>query len=212
MTLLFDLDGTLVDCKDLHYRALNEALKLNGCDIITPEEHESTYDGLPTNVKLEMLGVENPDKVNQDKQSLTLDLISKTIFPDEEVVNAIKALSEEYTLFCVSNSKRKTIEEILKYAGLYDYFSQIVSCEDVKNPKPAPDIYKYAKELTGVDVGMSFLGDKPLGVITEYDTCVAFEDNLKGILSADQAGIKCFHVIDSSHIRYEHIKTLIEYA
>jgi beta-phosphoglucomutase len=193
MTLLFDLDGTLVDCEELHYQALNEALQLNNCDIITPEEHRTIYDGLPTNVKLEMLGVDNPEKINADKQRLTLDIVSKAIYPDEEVVNTIRSLSQEYTLFCVSNSKRRTIEEILKYAGLYDYFAQIISCEDVKDPKPAPDIYKYARKLA----------DEP---------CIAFEDNLKGVLSADQAGIKCFHVIDSTHIRYEHITTLIRYV
>lgn len=193
MTLLFDLDGTLVDCKELHYHALNGALKMNGYNPISRDNHEAHFDGLPTLTKLSMLNIENAKKVNQDKQDITMVMIPTFVEKDEKVVSAIKSLHKQYRLFCVSNSKKNTIEAILKQAGLLNYFSQIISCEEVKNPKPAPDIYQFAKQLA-------------------QDKCVAFEDNIKGLISADSAGIKCFHVIDSSHIRYDHIINLIQYA
>lgn len=50
--VIFDLDGVLVEAKNIHYDALNEAL---GEYAITWAEHLSTYDGLKTNQKLEML-------------------------------------------------------------------------------------------------------------------------------------------------------------
>ena len=54
--VIFDLDGTLIDSRELHYDALNDALAQVGPQyIIDREEHLSTYDGLNTTKKLKML-------------------------------------------------------------------------------------------------------------------------------------------------------------
>ena len=55
--ILFDLDGTLVEAKDWHYEALNGALEQHGHSAIPYEEHLKDFDGLPTRVKLEELGI-----------------------------------------------------------------------------------------------------------------------------------------------------------
>lgn len=52
--VLFDMDGVLIDAKDWHYDALNRALSLFGMPI-ERDAHLSTYDGLPTKRKLEIL-------------------------------------------------------------------------------------------------------------------------------------------------------------
>jgi beta-phosphoglucomutase-like phosphatase (HAD superfamily) len=51
--IIFDLDGVLVEAKNIHYEALNDALGKEYA--ISWKEHLSTYDGLKTNQKLEML-------------------------------------------------------------------------------------------------------------------------------------------------------------
>ena len=48
-TIIFDLDGVLVEAKEIHYESLNKAL---GSYSITWDEHLSIYDGLKTNQKL----------------------------------------------------------------------------------------------------------------------------------------------------------------
>jgi beta-phosphoglucomutase-like phosphatase (HAD superfamily) len=54
--IIFDLDGVLIDAREIHYEAFNRAISLVGKDfIINKEEHLSTYDGLPTKKKLELL-------------------------------------------------------------------------------------------------------------------------------------------------------------
>jgi len=54
--LILDLDGTLIESRELHYYALNAALaKVGEQYTISMEEHLSTYDGLNTTKKLEML-------------------------------------------------------------------------------------------------------------------------------------------------------------
>ena len=55
--VIFDLDGVLVDATEWHYEALNRALGLFGYNIAR-YEHLTTYNGLPTRKKLEMLSVE----------------------------------------------------------------------------------------------------------------------------------------------------------
>lgn len=52
--VLFDMDGVLIDAREWHYDALNQALALFGFGI-TRQEHENYYDGLPTRVKLQRL-------------------------------------------------------------------------------------------------------------------------------------------------------------
>ena len=51
--VIFDLDGVLVEAKNIHYNALNEALGKEYA--ISWNEHLSIYDGLKTNQKLNML-------------------------------------------------------------------------------------------------------------------------------------------------------------
>ena len=54
--VIFDLDGVLIDSRDMHYDALNRALANVGKEyVINKEEHLSLYDGLPTSKKLTML-------------------------------------------------------------------------------------------------------------------------------------------------------------
>ena len=52
-TIIFDLDGVLIESKEIHFKALNQALPFNYR--ISYEEHLSTYDGLPTREKLKLL-------------------------------------------------------------------------------------------------------------------------------------------------------------
>ncbi|WP_244574490.1 HAD hydrolase-like protein [Cohaesibacter sp. ES.047] len=55
--IIFDMDGVLIEAKDWHYEALNRALLLFGYEI-SRFDHLTTYDGLPTRKKLEMLSAE----------------------------------------------------------------------------------------------------------------------------------------------------------
>jgi len=54
-TIIFDLDGVLVDTKMIHYKSLNNALKKIEDYKIELNDHSNIYDGLPTQKKLEIL-------------------------------------------------------------------------------------------------------------------------------------------------------------
>ena len=55
-SIIFDLDGVLVDTKTIHFDALNLALsKTKSKNTINFSDHLKTFDGLPTKQKLEIL-------------------------------------------------------------------------------------------------------------------------------------------------------------
>ena len=66
--LIFDLDGVLVDTKEIHFIALNEALKKsNSKDIISYNDHVNIYDGLPTEEKIKILNEKKILKKSKNK-------------------------------------------------------------------------------------------------------------------------------------------------
>lgn len=147
--IIFDLDGVIIDSRELHYNCFNQALLEIGEDyIITEEEHNTIYDGLPTSKKLEMLTKyknlpENKhEEIWKRKQEITLENLIKTVDRDEKLIEIFRYLISRNIKICVaSNSIRKTIDIILEAKRLTGYVSLIVSNEDVEYPKPNPQMY-----------------------------------------------------------------------
>ena len=81
--IIFDLDGVLVETKEIHFEALNLALKKFGYNEISFEDHVKIFDGLPTNEKLKILN--KKDKLPKEKfsiikkykQKITLEILKK---------------------------------------------------------------------------------------------------------------------------------------
>ena len=142
--IIFDLDGVLVEAKTIHFEALNKAL---GSYSITWEEHLSTYDGLKTSQKLEMLhqakGLPKQyfNKVWEDKQKYTLQALRQLTTSPQLQVCMDLLISSGYKLAVCSNSIRKTVLTVLSKLDIVDRFDLILSNEDVGNSKPHPEIY-----------------------------------------------------------------------
>lgn len=152
--VLFDLDGVLIDAKRLHYEALNIALGEEYA--IDETEHMNIYDGHKTVQKLQMLTerkglpVESHQKLNEDKQSITIKLIAQ-LKPIPEIVELFKELEERgYKIAVCSNSVRRTVLTALAKTDLMEYCSVIISNEDVKNSKPHPEMYWKAMSILNV--------------------------------------------------------------
>ena len=115
--VIFDLDGVLIDSKDYHYDALNQAL---GEEYAINEEHVSIYDGLPTKVKLELLTknkklpADQYDKIWKDKQEATLKIFNESVTKDYELMGYFQQLvNNGYKIAVASNSIRNTVKIIL---------------------------------------------------------------------------------------------------
>jgi HAD superfamily hydrolase (TIGR01509 family) len=151
--VIFDLDGVLVEAKNIHFDALNEAL---GPEYeISWAEHLSTYDGLKTNQKLEMLSerrglpTELHKQVWDKKQHLTLQKL-KELQPSNQLIVCMESIvNQGYKIAVCSNSIRKTVLTVLSKLGIMEYMDLIISNEDVKNSKPHPEMYWKAISMMG---------------------------------------------------------------
>jgi HAD superfamily hydrolase (TIGR01509 family) len=143
--VIFDLDGVLVEAKNIHYDALNDALGKEYA--ISWNEHLSTYDGLKTNQKLDMLTERKglPTSSHTDiwihKQKLTLEKL-KQLEPSDVLIELMDSLVERgYKIAVCSNSIRKTVLTVLSKLGIMEFMDYIISNEDVENSKPHPEMY-----------------------------------------------------------------------
>ena len=189
--IAFDLDGTLVSID--HFSALNSALAQFGQKRISPFDHKFTFDGLPTKVKLELLGV--PDElraqVMEAKQDETLRYIYRRVRPQLNVQFALcRARFEGLRVAVASNAVRATVHTSLWRAHLAEYVELLLSNEDVAHTKPHPEIYEKC---------LMVLRMRP-------DEMLVVEDNPKGIASAEAAGCPVLRVNGPDDISWEEIK------
>ena len=202
--IVFDLDGVLVDAKELHYQALNRALeKIDKKYIIHREEHLSTYDGLPTRKKLQLLtknkGLPKDfyDAVWTLKQEATQNIINKEMSYDERLRSILSRLkSEGYSLVVASNSIRESVKLMLLRKGLLEYIDFYYSNQDVRHPKPSTEIYLKCMIKACVDP----------------QDCVIVEDSHIGRKAAEKSGAHLCGVIDVEDVTYEKVKETIDKA
>jgi HAD superfamily hydrolase (TIGR01509 family) len=194
--IVFDLDGVLVEAKQIHYDTLNQALKEVGEQyVITEAEHLSTYDGLKTNQKLDMLTKAKglPKEVHEQvwnrKQHLTIEAISQ-LQTNHVLISVFKELRDRgYQLACASNSIRRSVLVMLSKIGLIEYMDLIISNEDVKNSKPHPEMYWKA---------MSMMGCLP-------EETLIVEDSPHGLLAASRSRANVLRVDNPHDLTLEKI-------
>ena len=200
--VIFDMDGVLIDAKEWHYEALNRALEYFGCTI-SRADHLSTFDGLPTRRKLEMLSQERGlprglhGFLNELKQQYTVDQVHlkcRPVFVHEYALSNLKARG--YKLGLGSNSIRSTVELMMEKSNLKRYLDVMVSNEDVARAKPHPDIYLKAAS--------------DLGVAPEH--CLVVEDNANGIKAAEAAGCHLLVVQDVHDVQLDRLLQAIQLA
>tara|TARA_Y100001937_G_scaffold127045_1_gene198030 strand:+ start:30241 stop:31629 length:1389 start_codon:yes stop_codon:yes gene_type:complete len=201
--VIFDLDGVLVDARELHYEALNRALAtVDEKYIVQRQEHLSTYDGLPTSKKLNMLtknkGLpkELHNTVWKRKQEMTYKIISEEMEYDERMRSVLRRLREDgHRICCASNSIRESVKMMLLKKGLLEYIEFIYSNQDVKHPKPSPEMYLKCMIKAGI-------GPK-------YTLIV--EDSHIGRKAALSSGASLCAVRNPDDVTYEKVKGAIEH-
>lgn len=176
---IFDCDGTVADTMSLHYAAWRDAL----------EAAQDTFE-LDVDTFFSMAGMGLKETVhalnkrygtNIDAEAFAIDkrirmkrLMSR-IVPIESVFAFAKKVAEDGRAISIaSGGTKEVVQETLRIIGASDLFPVVICHEDVKNGKPAPDIFLLAAEKMGV---------KP-------KDCIVFEDSLLGIEGAAKAGMK----------------------
>lgn len=200
MHLLFDLDGVLIDLKELHRDSY-----ITAWNKISPEAqidigfHALHLEARPTKDKVVLCNqilkrTASIPAVSALKQAMTEELIS--IFTGlSAVTDTIKWLKGQgHRLACCSNSIRNTIHLALTKLDILDQFDLILSNEDVSASKPNPEIYLKAAAHFGVPP----------------PECLVFEDSVVGKAAARAAGCTVIPITNSSDITIEFLKGCLE--
>jgi HAD superfamily hydrolase (TIGR01509 family) len=172
---LFDCDGTIADSMPLHYNAWKAVLADWNC--VYEEELFYAWGGKPVRNIIADLnqihGLKMPiEAVATRKEGLYLAQIPK-LKAIPEVLEHIEAKHGRIPFAVVSGSTRDSVVGSLSVLGLLDKFDAIVSADDYKNGKPAPDGYLLAAARLGVAPA----------------DCLVFEDTEMGIEAATAAGM-----------------------
>lgn len=198
--IIFDLDGVLVESRELHFIALNRALSDIGQKYtINKEEHLCKYDALTTTQKLKKLtkekGLPNTlhDKVWRLKQEKTQAEI-ENFKVDERIKTILKDLKDSnYIIACATNSIRSTAKLQLIRKGFMEHIDFLYSNEDIDKPKPDSEIYLRCMLRAGANP----------------DETIIVEDSHIGRKAALRSGAHLCAVKDSSDLTYLKIKDTI---
>ena len=176
--VIFDLDGVLVDSKDIHFHALNRAIRfIDSKYTISHEEHLKFYDGLPTLEKLKLLSKEKKlpenfySKIFDLKQEETSRMFDE-LSVDYELIKHCQLLKDSNIKIAVaSNSIKSTLTKVLDKLGIIDYMDYYVSNEDVSRKKPHPEMYwKCMTVLDSIPEYTVIFEDSPIGIKAALDS------------------------------------------
>ena len=180
-TVIFDLDGVIIDSEPYHFLVEKQLFKEYGAEI-TDDEHLS-FVGTSSNdmwhkikVKTDIKhSVEELVNISDGKFLLYLDK-EKDIKPisgvDELILDLYKS---KFQLIIASSSSRKIINTVLQKFNLSKYFSYIVSGADLIHSKPNPEIFHVVSKLSN----------------TKPERCLVIEDSENGIKAAKSANMNC---------------------
>lgn len=174
--------------------------KISNDYIITEDEQRKIYEAISTKQKLRILTerkglkVDLYDQIFTDKQNNTVEML-QSLSIDQTLIDYFTTLKKNgITVAVASNSIRNTIDICLQKLGVYDLVDLILSNEDVKYPKPHPEIYWKV---------MSYFGAIP-------SNTVIFEDSIVGKLSARDSGAKLIEVKNRKDLDINKIEKAIE--
>ena len=201
--VIFDLDGVLIDSRELHYQALNDALKSiskNDEYVIGREEHLSTYDGLPTTKKMKMLterkGLPSTlhDRVWKTKQDATIKRLNE-LTPDYNLISIFENIvARGYKIAVASNSIRNTVKITLLRLGILEYIDYVQTNEDVMRSKPYPEMYWNCMGAVNAIPSTTFI----------------IEDSHIGRQGALDSGAKLLPVENPSDVTWARIERMID--
>jgi len=200
-TIIFDLDGVLINSKNIHFESLNRALSHNKLKYqISYEDHLQSFDGLPTSKKLEILNKKKlvPKRLNKKiklkKNQLTRKLLKEYLTFDKKIYSLFQKLSKKYKIGIATNAIEETLQIAIKKLRIGKFVKFSISTENIKNSKPHPEIYLRS---------IVSLNSKPKNTLV-------LEDSHNGRISAKEAGARLMPIKSLEDVTYKNITNFIE--
>lgn len=176
---LFDLDGTMLDNNEVHYKAWKKYLKDSGMDI-SDEDFKKNISGRTNQDAVEhiynkKMSGEEASKYYLEKERIYREMYEKDIAPIKGLPEFLKDLHEHRIVMAIATSGiQVNIDFMFEHLPIKQYFKKIISSKDIAKGKPDPEIFLKTAEVLGVLPG----------------DCVVFEDSTAGVKSGKAAGMK----------------------
>ena len=180
-TVIFDMDGVIVDTEPVHHYAYKQHFKELNIDVssqmyatLTGNSTRNVFQKLKENFKIPH---EVEDLILRKRHLFNEAFDTK---PDLELLAGVQQLIEDLhtngiQLIVASSASKSTINRVFNRFNLHNYFTHIVSGEDFPKSKPDPAIFLHAVTLS----------------IAAKENCIVIEDSTNGIKAAKAAGIYC---------------------
>jgi HAD superfamily hydrolase (TIGR01509 family) len=180
---IFDLDGTLIDSNSVWEKIDRKILSKRGIKATNEEivrMASMTYEDAAE--FMQSLGVkETASELISEFNELAVSEYRNSIFLKEYVKEYLDKLKNDGVKMAVATASPKALyEPVLRHNGIYSYFNTFCCTEEIGKSKDYPDIY--------------LLAASRLNVMPEQ--CMVFEDILKGVASAKNAGMYVVGVYD----------------
>ena len=187
--VLWDLDGTLVDSEEFHWRSWRDTMRVEGVEL-TYEQFLASFGQRNDRILPAWLGADvDPGRVQRigdDKEAGYRRLAEKhglTPLPGaREWLSTLRASGWKQAI--ASSAPRMNVEMMLRVAGIEGCFDAIVSADDVTIGKPDPQVFLKAAEKVGVSPAR----------------CIVVEDAAAGIEGARRAGMRSIGVTKNARL------------
>ena len=192
--VFLDFDGTLVNSLDIMFRIYEEFMKEE--DLPSSKNEFDTLNG--PSLKEIVTIIKSKYGLNSSINNLytryqnKVEQLYPQSLPFDFSLKLLKILHDSYKLGLVTSMNLSIVVEFLNRNGWKNFFSVIVSGDDVVRSKPHPDIYQKCLQRANID----------------KDSVVAIEDSINGIKSATDAGIKSIH-IDHEKLKLSDVPGLL---
>ncbi len=185
--LIFDVDGTLAETEELHRAAFNDAFAAAGIpwswdrplyarllEVTGGKERIRHY--IEGHGAAPALDAETIAALHRDKTARYTAMVEGHVELRPGVADLLReAHAAGLRLAIATTTSRPNVDALLAAAGPLPAFDVIAAGDEVRAKKPAPDIYVSALERLGLAA----------------DSCLAIEDTLNGLRSAQGAGLAC---------------------
>jgi beta-phosphoglucomutase family hydrolase len=178
--VIFDCDGTLADTMPLHYRAWAETLALSGAEMSEALFYE--LGGVATEEIVRILNARHGDQLPVAETAAAKERRYEELLPQAPAIRPVVALARslcgKMPLAVASGGIRRLVDKTLAALELTHCFQAIKTTEDVRNGKPAPDLFLAAAADLGVPPAR----------------CLVYEDSDLGLEAARRAGMQWIDV------------------
>ncbi|MES2850624.1 MAG: hexitol phosphatase HxpB [Bacteroidota bacterium] len=186
-TVIFDMDGLLIDSEPIWNEAADEIFKQYGIRIST--EQYSTTTGMRIKefvlywFRLNNIPAENATTAEEKIIQLVIEKVKtkgKPMQGLEHIFNFF--ISRKYKIGLASSSPMSLIDVVIDKLGVRNYINAVCSAADLPLGKPHPQVYL----------------DCAAALNSHAHECICFEDSFNGLIAAKAAGMKCV-VIPAKH-------------